>query len=356
MKDRTHYQVLGIRHEASQSVIEAAYRRLKRQYESASYLERRRVGVDVAVEDARLDRIEEAYAVLRDPALRERYDASLLADDNIDEALDLVLAARRHQVEAGAWLSEQHHDEEEIRFRIGWASDFAAVRKSIEEGIPEEDRRYDAIRGEWAVDVRHGKLLGQLFDNYTPPDLPPIPRMKRPVYEPKPYTPTRYHIPELWDGWPFLVVAGLVVAIVFTMLFPGQDEQQAAAEATATAAALFELAQQANPAAFETPTPAATAVPMLATEPIYASVHLRSGPSTEANSLGYIYQGQSYWAVGRTADLSWLVIQAEDQIGWSAAWTLTTQGDVTILPSYSTLESLPTPAPTPVLAPASPTP
>lgn len=352
MKDRTHYQVLGVRHEASQSVIEATYRRLKRQYESAAYLERRRVGADVAVEDSRLDRIEEAYAVLRDPALRERYDTSLQADGNIDEALDLVLAARRHQVEAGAWLSEQHHDEDEIRFRIGWASDFAAVRKSIEEGIPAEDRRYDAIRGEWAVDVRHGKLLGELFDNYAPPDLPPLPRMKGPVYEPKPYTPTRYHIPELWDGWPFLVVAGLVVAIVFTLLFPGQNEEQLAIEATATAAALVELAQQSNPAAFDTPTPEATAIPMLLTEPIYASVHLRSGPSTDAPSLGFLNQGQIYWAVGRTADQSWLVVQAEDQIGWSAAWTLSTQGDVTILPSYSTLEGLPAPVPTPFVAPA----
>ena len=244
---------------------------------------------------------------------------------------------------------------DEIRFRIGWASDFAAVRKSIEEGIPEVDRRYDALRGEWAVSTRHGKLLSELFDNYAPPDLPVIPRMKGPVYEPKPYTPTRYHIPELWDGWPFLVVAGLVVAIVFTLLFPRQDEQQLAIEATATAAALVQLAQQSNPATFATPLPQvanADTVPMLLTEPIYASVHLRAGPSTDAASLGFLNQGQIYWAVGRTSDQSWLVVQAEEQIGWAAAWTLTTQGDLTILPSYSPLETPPTPAPTPFVAPA----
>ncbi len=355
MKDRTHYQVLGVRHEASPSVIEAAYRRLKRQYESAAYLERRRVGVNLTVEDTLLERIEEAYTVLCDPALRGRYDASLLGQENIAESLDLALAERRQQVEAGAWLSEQHHDGDEIRFRIGWASDFAAVRKTIESRIPSEARRYDAIRGEWSVEGRFNDLLAELFDNYERPERPPIPRLRAPVYEPQPYTPTRRRIREAWDGWPFLVVAGLVVAIVFTLLFPRPDEQQVAAQATATAAAVFDLSVRANADAFPTATPEMSRQFMLPLSPAYTSVHLRAQPATDADSVGFIYQGQTYWAVGRTADSSWLLIQSEEQMGWSAAWTVNVQGEITTLSTVAPQGELPTPAPTPFFAPA-PTP
>lgn len=64
MKD--YYDILGVGLDADQEVIDAAYRRLERTYGPDVY-----TGAD-AIE--RMRELDEAYAVLRDPAKRARYD------------------------------------------------------------------------------------------------------------------------------------------------------------------------------------------------------------------------------------------------------------------------------------------
>jgi curved DNA-binding protein CbpA len=351
MPEQTHYEVLGVRTEASQSVIEAAYQRLKRQVETASMLERRRTGIIVA-DDPRIDRIEEAYSVLRDLDRRQRYDETLVARGKGSESMDLARTARQQSAEAGAWLSEQHHGEEEIRFRIGWAADFAAVRNSLEDQIPASGRRFNSDKGEWQVDVRYVSILDELFDNFAPPDRPPVPRQPAPVYKPQPYTPSKHQIRELWDGWPFLIMAGLVISIVIALLFPEPDQRQLSSAATATAGALIVLSQQVAPVDFPTPTPDELSAALLPVTLIYPSVHLRAAPNTEAASLGFLDTNQRYWAIGRTADSAWALIMADEQLGWSAIWTLTIEGDLSTLPIYSATDEMPTLIPTPTATPS----
>ncbi|MBX3001146.1 MAG: DnaJ domain-containing protein [Caldilineaceae bacterium] len=351
MPEKTHYEVLGVRTEASQSVIEAAYQRLKRQVETASTLERRRTGI-IVTDDLRVDSIEEAYSVLRDLERRQRYDETLIARGKAVESMDLARTARQHSAEAGAWLSEQHYGEEEIRFRIGWAADFAAVRKSLEDQIPASGRRFDSDKGEWRVDARYGAILDDLFDNYAPPDRPPVPRQQAPIYQPQPYTPSKHRVREMWEGWPFLLMAGMAVALVITLLFPRPDERQLAIAATATAGARLAISQEFGPVDFPTPIPEDLALPMLPVTPIYPSVHLRAEPNTEAASFGYLYADQRYWAIGRTADSSWLLVMDAEQLGWSAAWTLTVEGDPNMLPSYAAADVMPELIPTPTATPA----
>jgi hypothetical protein len=346
MAEQSHYQVLGVRPEASQSAIDAAYQRLMRQHETAAALERRRTGLDVVIGEARIDRIEEAYAVLRDPVLRQGYDETLIARGKVEESMDLARTARQNSAEAGAWLSEQRRTEETIIFRIGWAFDFAAVRKSLEDRIPARARHYDPTRSEWQIDTEYEAVLVDLFDNYDSPDHQPAPRMSVPIYQPRPYTPSKQHIREMWEGWPFLIIAGLVVAIVLTLLFPRPDERQISADATATAVALFVLAQQSGPGAF--PTPTSTPIPPLPVSiaPNYTSVHLRAGPGTYYPSLAFLVSGETYSVVGRTADGSWMVVVTPERIGWSAAWTLAVEGDISVLPVYTDDSELPTITPT----------
>lgn len=353
MSEQTHYQVLGVRPEASPSVIQAAYQRLVRQHQTELALTRRHAGLDVMLEaDAKLERIEEAYIVLRDPVRRQQYDEKLLARHASVESVALAHRAQQYLAESGAWLSRQRYEENEVIFQIGWAADFSAVRKALEERIPAHNRHFDAEKREWRVAVEHSSVLADLFDNYEAPDRPPPPRLPLPIYKPPSITPTRHRVREVWEGWPFLIITGLAVAIVLTLLFPPVNERMVAVQATATAAALFELAQQAPPGSFPTPTPEPTQAVFLSVSPRHPSVHLRSGPGTDYPSLGFLNAGEAYWAVGRTPDDAWIVVATAEQIGWSAEWTLSIDGDLTALAIYAADAELPSPLPTPTPHPS----
>jgi curved DNA-binding protein len=65
--ERDFYEVLGVRRDASQEEIQKAYRKLARTYHPD-------LNKDPGAEE-RFKEISEAYAVLSDPATRERYDA-----------------------------------------------------------------------------------------------------------------------------------------------------------------------------------------------------------------------------------------------------------------------------------------
>ncbi len=64
-----HYLVLGVERNASQDEIEAAFRRVSTQ----TYVQLGGGGAG----GKRSERLEEAYAVLRDPLRRAAYDATL---------------------------------------------------------------------------------------------------------------------------------------------------------------------------------------------------------------------------------------------------------------------------------------
>lgn len=66
MASNTHYDVLGIRHDANADEIKAAYRRLLR-----------RVHSDVGGTDALFQYVHQAYEVLSNEKLRQEYDRSL---------------------------------------------------------------------------------------------------------------------------------------------------------------------------------------------------------------------------------------------------------------------------------------
>lgn len=337
MREKTHYQVLGVRPEASVSVIEAAYQRLLRQHHTEAKLSQQPlVGNDPA-----LARLQEAYQVLRDPTRRQQYDESLRLRRGDIESIELSQRAQQQLAESGAWLSEQRHSDDKVIFRIGWAADFTAVRRALEEAIPPFARHYDADQGVWTVDLAHAAILEQLFDNYTPPHRPPPPRIYTPVYQPKPYQPSRQRIRELWQGWPFLIMAVLALAIVLTLLLPSAEEQQLMVASTATAVALAELAQQATVAPSPPPAAAELALGLLPVTLQYASVHLRSGPGTDTDSLGFLNPTDSMWAAGRTADSSWLVIVSPLGTGWTAAWTVEVEGNLSGLPVYAADDLLP---------------
>lgn len=70
-----HYRVLQVSRQAEPEVIEKAYKALSLKYHP-----------DVAADDRaaatrRMQRINDAYQVLSDPAARERYDMTLGAED-----------------------------------------------------------------------------------------------------------------------------------------------------------------------------------------------------------------------------------------------------------------------------------
>jgi curved DNA-binding protein CbpA len=339
MQEQTYYQILGVRPEASQSVIDAAYQRHMRRYETESVLTRKRTGNDFVFDEENLGRIQEAYAILKDPALRKRYDEKLTERRADLESIDLSRRAQQHLAESGAWLSEQRHEEDKVIFRIGWAADFTEVKRALEDRIPKDSRHFK--KGEWQIDAGYSKVLVDLFGNYESPDLPPPPRMPLPIYQPHPYKPVRQRVREMWDGWPFLIMAGLVVAIVLTMIFPANSPRQASASATATAVALFELSQQVDAGVFPTPTPEFFEAWMLPASLRHPSVNLRAGPDIDYASLGFLFENERYWVVGRTADSTWLVVMTEDMVGWSAEWTLSVEGDLMQLPVYVAGAQLP---------------
>jgi curved DNA-binding protein CbpA len=340
MQEQTYYQILGVRPEASQSVIEAAYQRMMRRYETESVLARKRTGNDFVFDEANLGRIQEAYAILKDPALRKRYDEKLNARRADLESVDLALRAQQHLAESGAWLSEQRHEEGNVIFRIGWAADFTAVQRALEERIPADSRRLK--KGEWQIDAQYANVLDDLLGNYESPDQPPPARLPLPIYQPHPYKPVRQRVREMWDGWPFLIMAGLVLAIVLTLIFPANSPRQISAAATATAMALLELSQQ-EAGVFPTPTPEFIEELMLPASPRYPSVHLREGPGLQYPSLAFLFEGERYWVVGRTTDTTWYVVMVGDKIGWSAEFTLTVEGNTELLPIYSANSVLPEP-------------
>ena len=71
-----HYKTLQVTRDAEPEVIERAYKALSR-----SHHPDRRPSAERENATRRMQRINEAYGILRDPAKRARYDAALPAED-----------------------------------------------------------------------------------------------------------------------------------------------------------------------------------------------------------------------------------------------------------------------------------
>ncbi len=399
INNRTYYAILQVDQSASQEVIISSYKRLSGLYQSG-FTE----GGDAR---SRLRDLREAYDVLSSPDARMAYDARLrrraalfeLAEDEIvvDPSIDFsikvpveprqgVLLTDRHPKQENetpvAWLAYSRRRDGNIYFKIDRAIERHLIISRLRTQVPEDRRRYDATSQEWQVAEEYEPVMQALFLNYTSlaasqqiaptqvsyPNLKPVDFRPDPVPLPprKEYTQTVSQ-PVTYGNrinWPPILIAVLGAALLYNIfLLMGGATPNPIAAATPT---LDLLSLRPTPARLPTRTP--TPVVVLA-EPAYLSVNLRSGPGESYPSLRYLYQGQSYQAIGRNDDASWVLIQvregptpepsgdpqsqSQSQVlatatpvlppvvatGWTAAWTLTLQG------SAESLSIVPTPVP-----------
>ena len=64
-------------------------------------------------------------------------------------------------------------------------------------------------------------------------------------------------------------------------------------------------------------------------------VYIRAAPGTEARITGTVYNGTTFAVLGRNADASWILVQNSNARGWMAAFLLTPNHDLALLPDVS---------------------
>lgn len=64
-------------------------------------------------------------------------------------------------------------------------------------------------------------------------------------------------------------------------------------------------------------------------------VYIRTAPGTDARIAGTVYNGTTFAVLGRNADASWIEVQNSNYRGWIAAFLLTPNHDLTLLPDVS---------------------
>ena len=73
----------------------------------------------------------------------------------------------------------------------------------------------------------------------------------------------------------------------------------------------------------------------LATVYTNGGVYIRTAPGTNASIAGTVYNGTTFAVLGRNADASWVEVQNGNFRGWMAAFLLTPNHDLTLLPDVS---------------------
>lgn len=127
VKELTHYEVLGLHPHASGKEIRTSYLTLAKKHHP-----------DKAVHaDEAIRQINEAYAVLYDPASRGAYDASL-STAKIKEVLSQVRTTRE-QIDLDAFAAIEDEEGEETTFtypcRCGGAFTTSATRLADEDDL-----------------------------------------------------------------------------------------------------------------------------------------------------------------------------------------------------------------------------
>ncbi|MDE0200067.1 MAG: hypothetical protein OXK78_17800, partial [Caldilineaceae bacterium] len=222
--------------------------------------------------------------------------------------------------------------------RVGWAQDFTAIHEAVSTAIPETGRTYNARLNEWRVDPSYEPELAAIFSNFKRADVQRPPRLAGPTYQGPSYTPAPRHIPQAWRGWPFVVIGGLVLAIIGAVLFPANRGEPVSAGATATALA-FVNSYEPLESDFDTVTTGAHSG--LKGTLLHPSVNLRERPEAAGPVLKLLGDDQTYRVVGRLEDSSWFVATTGESTGWIAAWTIEVDGEPESLPVFSEGDILP---------------
>lgn len=334
-----YYQILGVRPNATQEVLDAAYRRQVRLH-TGEYLDDSVLIAGPDAKDPFLARVDEAYRQLSNPLRRWTHDEALSEAELVPLTEEELESARKRIEPSDAWLSYQRLENGSFYIRVGWAEDFSAVVEAVSKAIPESGRTYNARLNEWRVDPRYEGELADIFANFERAGMQAPPRLVGPTYKGVSAVPEAKRFHQAWKGWPFVVVGGLIIAIIGAVLFPANRADPLSAQATATAQALI---SSYEPLESNFDEPIQNEIPGLTGTLQHQSVNLRERPEAEGPVLKLLSNDQTYQVTGRLEDSSWYVVTTGEETGWVASWTVEVNGDPSSLPVRAEGENLTVP-------------
>ncbi len=333
----SYYHILGVQPNASQEVLDAAYRRQVRLH-TGEYLDDSVLIAGTEQSDPFLAKVDEAYRLLSNPLKRWTHDEELKEKQLVPLTEEALEVARKRIEPPDAWLSYQRQEQGWIYVRVGWAEDFTAIHDAVNSAIPDTGRAYNARLNEWRIDPRYEAELAAIFTNFERADVQRPPRLVGPTYQGPAATPPPPHIPQAWRGWPFLIIGGLILAIIVVVLFPANRGAPVIAQATATALAQISSYEPLE-SNFDTVT--SGTLSGLKGTLLHPSVNLRDLPAAAGPVLELLSSDQTYRVIGRLEDSSWYVATTGELTGWIAAWTIEVDGDPESLPVFGESEVLP---------------
>ena len=337
ISQESYYQILGVQPNASQDVLDAAYRRQVRMH-TGKYLDDAVLIAGAEPSDPILAKIDEAYRLLSNPLKRWTHDEELKDARLVPMTEEEIEVARKRIEPPDAWLSYQRVENGSIYIRVGWAQDFTAIHEAVSTAIPETGRAYNARVNEWRVDPSYEAELASIFTNFERADVQRPPRLAGPTYQGPAQIPTTQRIPQGWRGWPFLIIGVLVFGIIGAVLFPANRGEPVSARATATALALISSYEPLE-SDFDTVTTGPHSG--LTGTLLHPSVNLRGQPEAAGPVLKLLGDDQTYRVIGRLEDGSWYVATTGDYTGWIAAWTIAVDGETESLPVFGDGDILP---------------
>lgn len=203
MNEPTYYQVLQVDPKASTEVIEAAYRRLAKLYHP---------DVNKSPDAKRkMQQLNIAYQVLRDPVARWQYDGTLnwrnaksaasydRPKPNVPPRYD---PPRRpaSTLQKMAWLKYQHRVKDGYLISISSATDFYATIEALKAHIPARSRSYNQAKKEWFIGEEYEDVLEALFYNFKPaPYQAYVEPVQTSTYASR-TADTRTPAPRTWNG------------------------------------------------------------------------------------------------------------------------------------------------------------
>lgn len=334
---QNYYQILGVNRNATQEVLDAAYRRQVRLH-TGEHLNDVALVAGTEPSDPFLARLDEAYRQLSSPLKRWSHDEDLQEAHHHPVTDEDLEQARKRIGSSDAWLSYQRLENGSLYIRVGWAADFTAIHNALCNAIPDSGRAYNPRLNEWRINPAYDAALAEIFSNFERADVRNAPPQIGPTYKGPAFRPSKQHIYRAWRGWPLLIICGLIVATVAALLFPANRVVPITAQATATALALvssYPPLESNFPTA--TPRPPSSLTGTL----LHPSVNLRERPEVDAPVLRLLNNQQSLRVFGRLDDSSWYAVAADNETGWMAAWTIEVDGEPDRLTVFAPDEALP---------------